>query len=427
MKDTKVLNNKDVLVAPISTGMKFSVGLVENPSVFKFQLEKKISGMLFRVKKSPFEKGEIKAKREIKRIMSKHCRRLSNNELYFEGITNDGLIPQINKFLEPKKQSYSPLELIPYNKPRGWSKEFSDVLVNRIQAGNEAQQILDKIEIVSVPAEDLTNLVSIVCDGKSASWVYVHQNLGLAISEAKKYAKKNNAIGDCVLDLIHDSAITLFEATQKYNINKGCSLSTFGTMVIKRRMPRYASKYITLLHVSEEDLKKAVETYYETKIEDFQNTDKETGKTEDDLREKNEKRDYEILTEIKSLDEPVNNTEDIFYETLMDKEMGNPADIVADKSFKCWMWHAVHTLFIDNGFPLAWEWMYKEIVIDGLSPAQVAPNYSVTERTIRNRISKMNAVLREGLPIKQEGFLEFVNYKHQPEAVAETTKETKQK
>ena len=426
MIDTKVLNNKDGVVNTVNTEIKFSTGIIENPSAAKFQLERKISGMLSHMKKLPLEKGEIKAKKAIKRIISQHCRRLSNNELYFEGITNEGVIPQINEYLATKKQCCAPLELIPYTKPSGWSKELSDVLVNRIQAGNEAQQILDNVEIVSVPAEDLTNLVSIVCDGKSASWVYVHQNLGLAISEAKKYAKKNNAVGDCRLDLIHDSAITLFEATQKYNANKGCSLSTFGTMVIKRRMPRYASKYITLLHVSEEDLKKAIKTYYETKKEP-QNNEKNTNKPEDDLKEKNNERDYEILTGIKSLDEPVNDTDDIFYETLIDKEMGNPADIVADKSFKCWMWHAVHTLFIDNGFPLAWEWMYKEIVIDGLSPAQVAPNYSVTERTIRNRISKMNAVLREGLPIKQEGFLEFVNYKHQPEAVAETTKETKQK
>lgn len=66
MKDTKVLNNKDVLVAPISTGMKFSVGLVENPSVFKFQLEKKISGMLFRVKNHLLKKEKSRRSEKSK-------------------------------------------------------------------------------------------------------------------------------------------------------------------------------------------------------------------------------------------------------------------------------------------------------------------------------------------------------------------------
>ena len=49
----------------------------------------------------------------------------------------------------------------------------------------------------------------------------------------------------------------------------------------------------------------------------------------------------------------------------------------------------------------------------------MAEKYSVTDRTVRNRIEKMSAVLRSGLPAKQEGFLELVNYAHQPDAAAE--------
>ena len=396
----------------------------------KSQLEVKISKTVAYIKKLPVNKQEKVMRRKLDKIISEDCRNQANNELLASGISVDQQSSQIDKMLAPKKEYSTPLDMICYTKSQNWSQEYENNIEARIKHGNEARNILRKGDILSFPPDILAELAEIIYDGESASWIYINKNLGLAVSEAKEFAKKNNALGDCGADIMQESIIAMFEAMRTYDESKGSSMSTFGTLVVKRRLPRFGKKYVTLFHVSEEDYKEAFEQYRLEKRAAAEEKKAEEAKREEEKEkiEMKKKSEFEILTTVDSLDAVINEDGMEFHENIPDLKIGDPAEIVAEKSFKAFIWNSVYNALLEAGYSKEWMWMYRRIVIDGCKPVDYAEQFGVTERTIRNRIHKMSETIRIALTEKQEGFIEMVGYAaHQDEKNADAFSEEEEK
>jgi len=109
-------------------------------------------------------------------------------------------------------------------------------LAMRIEAGGEACERLESIEIAGLPVdpEELRRLRVVVGDGEVAKRALIQANLRLVVSIAKRYVGR----GMLFLDLIQEGNLGLMRAVEKFDYTKGFKFSTYATWWIRQAITR---------------------------------------------------------------------------------------------------------------------------------------------------------------------------------------------
>jgi len=112
------------------------------------------------------------------------------------------------------------------------SKEDEQRLAQTIEAGREAVR-LDASSVKHTPARR-RELRQLVAQGEQAQLAFVLGNFRLVVSIAKKY----QASGQPLLDLIQDGNLGLIHAVEKFDWCKGFKFSTYATWWIRQAITR---------------------------------------------------------------------------------------------------------------------------------------------------------------------------------------------
>ncbi|MCL5973253.1 MAG: sigma-70 family RNA polymerase sigma factor [Ferrimicrobium sp.] len=111
------------------------------------------------------------------------------------------------------------------------SKEDESRLGREMEDANEARRELNK---QNVSAERRRELLIIVRRGESAKQAFIQGNLRLVVSIAKRY----QASGLPLLDLIQEGNMGLIHAVEKFDWRKGFKFSTYATWWIRQAINR---------------------------------------------------------------------------------------------------------------------------------------------------------------------------------------------
>ncbi len=114
------------------------------------------------------------------------------------------------------------------------TKDDEVVLSQKIEAGIEARAQLKGAVPGSLSAARLRKLKKIGEEGAEAQSVFVKANLRLVVSIAKKY----QASGLPLLDLIQEGNLGLIHAVEKFDWRKGFKFSTYATWWIRQAITR---------------------------------------------------------------------------------------------------------------------------------------------------------------------------------------------
>ena len=114
------------------------------------------------------------------------------------------------------------------------TKDGETVLAQEIEAGAEAREILDSPAGASLSGRRLVELRRRARRGLESEQTFVTSNLRLVVSIAKKY----QASGVPLLDLIQEGNLGLMHAVEKFDWRKGFKFSTYATWWIRQSITR---------------------------------------------------------------------------------------------------------------------------------------------------------------------------------------------